>query len=534
MQTSHSLIAEVCLWAVLSTSPTPATQKLFRELGWETDADPSKIKSIGFYTDVYWAVHCKFAGDLRKAGTLKAALRHMLLGEDSTTVTSSIYLWMLRVETYPRVVRKTLIRDLRKVPQLSDCTVNEHQPSNFPCKPGMSWEDHEKFLELLRQPPFPVAVFVIYAFGFEELGQELSVSEALTIPYTNKRGKSIVQVAAKYRSYSLVSHLIVQKEFKAVHACDMLVAADTEYREEVTRHLISRWTADQQSREEWLVTILRIGSVEIAETFLDSLRDISVTQEMANAAVANDRSSTAMMALLLRRREKAFEITELIKVALRSRGTPVTLLKLLLDQQNANIIITKEMVESAIVYGDERVEKLKLLLSQQNTKIAVTKEMVELAIAQKNQSGGLVEFLLNQWDEDIPITKEMIKGTETPGSGSSPLIKPTMSRRSKDVLLEALAITAIVRHSGKEAVKSAIDKFGAHSVITEENMDIVLEDEKRAQELLPLFLQVREDVCDWLLQRKHSHFRTERVGKSRCRIRFETSDWMYIKFGDTG
>ncbi|KAL6149613.1 hypothetical protein ACJBU6_11157 [Exserohilum turcicum] len=452
--------------------------KLFRELGWETDADPSKIKSIGFYTDVYWAVHCKFAGDLRKAGTLKAALRHMLL--------------------------------------------------------GMSWEDHEKFLELLRQPPFPVAVFVIYAFGFEELGQELSVSEALTIPYTNKRGKSIVQVAAKYRSYSLVSHLIVQKEFKAVHACDMLVAADTEYREEVTRHLISRWTADQQSREEWLVTILRIGSVEIAETFLDSLRDISVTQEMANAAVANDRSSTAMMALLLRRREKAFEITELIKVALRSRGTPVTLLKLLLDQQNANIIITKEMVESAIVYGDERVEKLKLLLSQQNTKIAVTKEMVELAIAQKNQSGGLVEFLLNQWDEDIPITKEMIKGTETPGSGSSPLIKPTMSRRSKDVLLEALAITAIVRHSGKEAVKSAIDKFGAHSVITEENMDIVLEDEKRAQELLPLFLQVREDVCDWLLQRKHSHFRTERVGKSRCRIRFETSDWMYIKFGDTG
>jgi hypothetical protein len=580
---SNGLIAEACLWAVLSRSPTPATQKLLSKLGWISEIEPSIFQEFEDYADYYWPIHCKIAQNRRKSGALEAVLKHLFLDGKNDGAASCLSLWIGKIVSD---------RHRRR---------NEDKPPKWrilSCRPGSNMS------------PSTLGLFVTCAFDFEELGQDLLVSKALTTTYTTVETRSPVALAAAYGSSAILSHLIMQEEFGVTHAVEMVEAARTEYCEGVVTTLITLWKADEEARKRVLTAALSNGLVEVIKPLLDSWKDVTITQDMMTAVLSRPRLGTELMDLLLEKRREDIIITQelveeivasgcgditLVKKLIQqsatdcqitqnmvesglkhhSRGSP--LLEFLLSQGRADFKITQKMVEAAVGNTKNPTDALEILLSRGRADIKITQEVVEGVIANSrfvtrlvdillrqsradvitaqnmedteldkdHRSVQFVELLLNELSEDIVITARMVKAAVS-WKNKNKLMKRLLIHPKRELPITTPVLGHIVREFDAEVIAVLLDKCELDKVITDDNVDIVAEHSKHARDVLPLFVERQGEVVDFLIRRGHDvrsavewyegkrSYSTETFGPNMCRIRPVYGGWIYFKRGENG
>jgi hypothetical protein len=334
---TNSLIAEVCLWAVMSTSRSLATEKLFLQLGWYAKAAPAIFENLRKYADIYWAVHCKLAGNERKSGPLKIALKHILSDNDDET-TSSLILWTNRLQPYFKEYIGWGVHD-----QLQDAVSTTNLPSS-------------------------AGLFVSCAFDFEEQIEDILDRKLPTTPYMNSQGRSPLHVAVRNSSYATLALLIAQDEFGT----------------ELTAEVVKAAAGNSYNGKEMMTLLLDQRGA-----------DVQITEEVVKAAAGNKYNGKEVMTLLLDQRRADVQITEeVVKAAAGNKYNGKEVMTLLLYRQGADVQITEEVVATIVGQFDKDV--VALLLDQQGADVQITEEVVKAAAGNYHNDKEVMTLLLNQ------------------------------------------------------------------------------------------------------------------------------------------
>ncbi|EUC43671.1 hypothetical protein COCMIDRAFT_38402 [Bipolaris oryzae ATCC 44560] len=472
----NNMITEACLWIVLCKHPKPTTQKLFRHVGWTLEIEPSVVEALD-YAQCYWPTHCRAAGNRRKSGTLSVVLKHLFLDERDKGESSLMALWMRDITAHTvadqsvYMVQQLLIRR---------------------CEPSSS------------SPSQSFGLFIACAFDFEELGKELFVSEALTVPYTTVRGESIGDLAVENGSFAILSHLVSQKEFGITLATKVLKNAAPEDCKDIAMILVDRWKADGQSKSMVLAATVSNIPLEAVEVLLDSWEDVDITQGMILAA--------------LRRNDQSVEIT-----------------KLLLSSMRENARITQEMVEEAIKNDKNTLRLAQVLQSQGRNEAWVEPDKLDTKTERSHKVVGLIEQLLDELGEDITITENTLRAVIFTSYNPRRLIECFLRRRRKDLPIAASVVKYILKGSPEDVALVLLKDCDLEGLITKENIEIVASRRDGAKRLMLLFANQRGDLIDMLLNGDQKVYRTEDLGRNLHRIQLKRSrEWICCKRKDDG
>jgi hypothetical protein len=225
--TTDSLIAEICLWSVLSQSRDLATEKLFLQLGLCAEATLARREELRAYADIYWPVHCKAAGEKGKTSKLKELLKLLLTNGDDN---SQLVLWSDRLRTF----------------------WNAYIDRTF----EMQLED----TILSGGTTLSIGLFIACAFDFGEQIKDVLNEEVQTIPCMNRNGRSYLHVAAAHGSCATLACLLGQQGAAF----------------EVTVEVVKAAAANEDSGKEVMALLLdRRGG------------DVTITEEVVKAAAGN-------------------------------------------------------------------------------------------------------------------------------------------------------------------------------------------------------------------------------------------------------
>jgi predicted Fe-Mo cluster-binding NifX family protein len=366
--TSNRLIAEICLWSVLSTDSDSATDDLLRQGGLQAKPVLTQYSLLSAYADVYWATHCKLAGENRGSGALKLLLQHFL----NTTLSHTR--WSHRIETHLHsyVNRKIMS-------QLYDATSSNGAPAS--------------------------GLFVCCVFDFDEQIEAILEGKPPGILYMNSHGQSHLQVAASNGCCATLERLIARYCSNAQIPVEVVKAAagNDNNGKEVMALLLDQRGADIVITEE--VVKAAAGNdnngKEVMALLLDQRgADVVITEEVVKAAVGNYSNGKEMMALLLNRRGVGVPITEeAIAMVVQNFGKGIV--ALLFDQQGANVVITEEVVKAAA--GNDRYGKevIALLLNQQGADVVITEEVVKAAVDNYGNGKEVITFFLEQRETEV-------------------------------------------------------------------------------------------------------------------------------------
>jgi hypothetical protein len=240
-------IAEVCLWSVLSTGEDPATEGLFQQHKLCAKPAPARAKLLRPYADMYWTIHCKLAGKERDFSGLKLLLQYILWNANGIP---SLNLWSQRLQ---KRARTGIHSDLRM--QLEDTVTPAETFSS-------------------------IGLFVCCVFDFDEQIEDVLRGKTSATLYLNTKGRSHLNVAARYGSCATLTHLISKHGPGTKLPGDVMEEAASNYR---------------NGKELMALLLDRRGE------------DVVITEEVVKAAASNRKE---VMALLLERRGEDVVITE--------------------------------------------------------------------------------------------------------------------------------------------------------------------------------------------------------------------------------
>jgi hypothetical protein len=211
--TSNSLIAEICLWSMLSVSGDVATEKLFAQLGWSAQTAVAGSEELSRYADIYWAVHCKEARQKREASALKELLTFFLSGGNDK---SSVVLWSERLRMCLRM--------------------------------GIDWKLENQLEDTIpaREATSSTGLFVACVFDINEQLKNILDQRMPGTPCTNQHGRSYVHVAARHGSYATLDCLLEQRGsgFEITEKVVMVAARNEDNGKEVMALLLDRRGAE--------------------------------------------------------------------------------------------------------------------------------------------------------------------------------------------------------------------------------------------------------------------------------------------------
>jgi predicted Fe-Mo cluster-binding NifX family protein len=410
--TSNTLIAEICLWSVLSTDSDSATDDLLRQAGLQAKPVLTQYSLLSAYTDVYWATHCKLAGENRGSGALKLLLQHFL------NATLSLTRWSHRLEAH-------LHSDVNRwiMSQLYGAIRSNETPAS--------------------------GLFVCCVFDFDEQIEVILEGKPPGMLYMNSHGQSHLQVAASNGCCATLERLIARYCSNAQIPVEVVIVAAGNYRngKEVMALLLDRQGADIPITEEVVKAAAgNYNGKEVMALLLDRRGvDVVITEEVVMVAAGNDINGKEVMALLLDRRGADIPITEEVVKAAAGNYNGKEVMALLLDRRGVDVVITEEVVKAAADKHNGK-EVMALLLNRRGVDVPITEKAIAMVV--QNFGKAIVALLFNQQEANVVITEEVVKAAAGNDSNGKEVIALLLDQRGADVVIT------------KEVVKAAIDNYG--------------------------------------------------------------------------
>ncbi|KAL7812129.1 hypothetical protein V8C44DRAFT_329801 [Trichoderma aethiopicum] len=226
--------------------------------------------------------------------------------------------------------------------------------------------------------------------------------------------------------------------------------------------------------------------------------DVNVTQNVLDAAAANEQAGRDVTAILLNQQQAQVKVTEgtlkaaaanpngrgVIELLLDRRGDEVQItgeflktaassqnghdkFKLLLDRRGDEVLITEELLKAA-ASGWNGEDIFKLLLDRRGDEVRITEEVLKVAAS---KSYGILELLLDRRGDEVQITEEVLKVAASKSYG---ILELLLDRRGDEVqiteeLLKAVAVSCY----GRDIFTLLLDRRGDEVRITEEVLKAV-------------------------------------------------------------
>jgi hypothetical protein len=439
MSTANSVIAETCLWSVLSVSRDVAAEKLFAQLGWPAQTAVAGSEELHRYADIYWAVHCKEAGKKRNTSALEELLKFFL---SNGTDNSCLALWSDRLRKY----LETTYIDWELRTQLED-TLPARNMTSF------------------------TGLFVACVFDFIEEVKDTLDREMPATPCTNQDGRSFMHVATKHGSYATLDCLLQQRgvAFKITEEEVKAAAANEDNGKEVMALLLDHRGAEVVVTEEVVKAAAGNNSKEVMALLLDQRSaDIVITEEVLKMAAGN-YNSKEVIALLLNQRSIEVVVTEeVVKIAAGNNSKEV--MALLLNQRGAEVIVTEEVVKAAAANEDNGKEVIALLLDQRSAEVVVTEGVVKAAAGNYYNGREVIALLLNQRSAEVVVTEEVVKAAAGNYYNGREVIALLLDQRSAEVVVTEGVVKAAAGnyYNGRGVIALLLDQRSAEVVVTEE------------------------------------------------------------------
>lgn len=474
---AHRLMAEICLWSVLSelSEVEEATMDLLSQLELRASPVSTRFGILRGYALVYWATHCKLAGEEQDSGVLKLLLQHMLSSEPT------FFRWndQLLASRYFKVCRQHVRKQLYDAITIDGSTITRKNSRSRKYEFGTEDVDHEWFLHnRLRSPnSFRMSILAICCVFDLREQVEFVVSDKMPGRLTTFEHEENLKLAVKYGNFATIQRLLATRQW-----ADM----------EIAEFVIMTAVRSSDNAKE-LITLLfsHVGGTA------------AISEEVLHAAAENKVCGEAVMPLLLQRLRRNIPITaQGIETAASNSNYGIRVITFLLDQPKAGIVITSGIVKAAVGnlrYGNDI---LRLLFDRTGADLPITFEIVREAAGNRIISKEIMFRLLNQLDKDAVITLDLIKTVA--GNYNRAINKEVMLYLldqldkdaiitldliktaagnfaiSKEVMLYLLdrleagaSITAditakIVRYHDADVISSLLDQRGADIPITEE------------------------------------------------------------------
>jgi hypothetical protein len=331
---SNSLAAEICLLALVSTTPNSAANLFLSKRGQFSTEKSRALDDFNDYSNIYWPIHCQLVGYARTQGRLQETFQFFLSHEDDPT--SPFALWMVKSNSFTHIFDFHMKRILRS------------------CRAGLA-SIH----------------FVAGCFDFPEiLQQSLHRSQVALSKLKNIGDDGILQVCARHGNCKAISLLLERggDEIK------------------ITEEVVKAAARNERSGKEVMSLLLEQRGDEI-----------KITEEVVRAAARNGRSGKEVINLLLEQRGDEIKITEeVVEAAAENYESGKEVISLLLEQRGDEIKITEEVVKAVAGNGRSGKKVMSLLLEQRGDEIKITEEVVKAA-AGNEESGEAVMFSTSDW-----------------------------------------------------------------------------------------------------------------------------------------
>jgi hypothetical protein len=432
MVVANGLIAEVCIWSVLSIGGNSATEGLFQQHKLCAKPTPARAELLRAYADMYWTSHCKSAEKERGLGELRSLLQHLLCNANSIPI---LKLWSRRLEIYLE--------------------------TNMNWEIAMQLEDTMTTAEMVSS----IGLFVCCVFDFDEQLEDVLGDKTSETLYLNIIGRNHLNVAARHGSCATLARLISKSGVGTKLPEEVVVAAAGSYNGKGVMALLLDWrAADVMITEEVVDAAARNHSngKEVITLLLERQGvEAAIPKEMVVSIVENFDQS--VVALLLDQRGADVVITEEVAASSRYNGKEV--IALLLDRRGAEIVITEDVLKAA---ASNSKEVMALLLDRRGAEVVITEEVVKAAASSYYNGKEVIALLLDRRGAEFVITEEVLKATAGNYNGKEKMTLLLDRRGAEIVITEEVLKAAVDNYNGKEIMALLLDRRGAEIVMTEE------------------------------------------------------------------
>ncbi|KAL6879886.1 hypothetical protein HDV57DRAFT_98712 [Trichoderma longibrachiatum] len=214
-----------------------------------------------------------------------------------------------------------------------------------------------------------------------------------------------------------------------------------------------------------------------------------VTEDVVNAAAANRKDGTGVMALLLDQRGLQFQITERTLEAATANPNGRDIVELLLNERGAEIQVTEAIVRSALTSEDGCRGMMKLLFDRRGDQIHITEETLQFAI-HKDAGKEVIKILLDSLGEGFEMSEEVMR-LALFKSAEKDVIELLLERRGNKLqITEEFFEGAELYFCDRNMIELLLDRLGDQFQITEGIVQLAAAG-NRAPAIVELFLDRR-------------------------------------------
>ncbi|UKZ79846.1 hypothetical protein TrVFT333_007609 [Trichoderma virens FT-333] len=231
----------------------------------------------------------------------------------------------------------------------------------------------------------------------DERGNEFTITEE-------------VMRAAVYNSRNMLALLLKRRGHEVNITEAVLIEAMSTCYHETLNLLLDHCNGTKITEE--MVQAAAGGYEAIMQLLLEKRgHEITVTENIIKAAVANCTEAEEITSLLLDRRGHEITVTEdIVKAAAANEGMFLNgMISLLFDRRGHEITVTEDIVKAAVANKENAQKIISLLLDRRGHEITFTEDIIKAAMANKSQSVEILSLLLNRSGHEITATKDIIK-----------------------------------------------------------------------------------------------------------------------------
>ncbi|CAI6331083.1 unnamed protein product [Periconia digitata] len=558
----NALAAEICLWNLLSFCPRGgATEHIMNHVGWQAttlDSQPDKLKT---YSDRYWVEHCARAREQRDDKRLRCILRHVLSG--SGGLTSPIALWARRIrgldldDDDPSGSKDTqnprssverwadqsswsyATRDQVSTNSLwSNHTQNPHSSvakwaDRF--KPEFWGYDLSPWRRMPRsiRSEMCVGLLVACTFNLNEFIPDMVEASMGSMQNEVLYYDIPLLISMHQFSYSSIEALLTTNPDRmriTEKVVDEAIRKDDDAR--ALTLLFQHHERDIPITEKALIAAAMIpDGREAMSLLLEKGRDrISITPEVATAIIGNPTFGNDIFKLLLNQRGEGTHAQQIVLIAAmktRDKSVGMDIVAMILDQYEAEIKVTKELVLAVMRSGQghdpNRREYyymsllLRLAKAEQNLAedaISVvaesfderfveeflgdrptTKRIARAAARNQTHAVEVMTYLLNRkGGASIPITESIVKAAARNETLGDKIMVYLFFHSNESIKITESIVKAAARNEnlGHKIMTFLLTRSGRHFPITEKVMTTVVRNSNSGAKMMNLLIEHRK------------------------------------------
>jgi hypothetical protein len=482
---ANRLMAEICLWSVLSEEDKDATTDLLHQLGLRaspvsapSDASQHSVQRpstnpsgiLYGYAVTHWATHCELAGIERESGALRLLLQHMLSHEPS------FFGWNLQVlaffdDRFCAFKVQAQLGDAMTfhTKELSIDFVDMETSTAIPYL-------RRKVRHKLRSPNVLRLTILAICCIFNLAEQVESVlGDQMPGELKPNELQQSLRLATKYGSCATIQQLLKIEPWTNVEiSSEVIETAAGNYGN--TKELITLFlnhpggTAAISEGELRAAANNKVSGEAIMPLLHRRLRrDIAITLEGVEAAACNPAYGEHVMRFLLDQLEDVTITTSMVQAAVVNAQYSNSVLKLLFDRAGADILATIKIVKEAV--GSEHIEKevMLRLLDHLEADTPITLDVVKTAAGNKKIKKEVMLRLLDHLGADTPITLDVVETAAGNKKIKKEVMRCLLDRLEASATITAELTATVVQNCDADVVSIFLDhQRGANVQITEE------------------------------------------------------------------